>query len=127
MSFFAIKKRGKFYFSKVIIFLVFSLLECLPICQVLVLGQSFVKTLHADLERGFHPQARSDVDLVHSAHVILFDHGGRTVLTLWSYDLHAVSLSPSDIIILEISTNGRSAEEPSFVAASIEVFGSFSP
>lgn len=31
--------------------------------QVLVWGHSFVKRLYADLERGFHPRARSDFDL----------------------------------------------------------------
>ena len=61
---------------------------------VLVWGHSFVKRLHADLERGFHPRARSDFDLKRSARVSLFGPGCRTVPKLWSYDLQVVSRSP---------------------------------
>ena len=114
-SFFTVKERGKFYFA----------IMSSEFLRVLVWGHSFVKRLYAHLERGFHPQARSDFHLERSAHVSLFGHGGRTVPQLWSYDLHVVSRSPLDIIILEISTNDLSAEEPSLVAASIEVLVRF--
>ena len=59
--------------------------------RVLVWGHSFVKRLYADLERGFHPRARSDFDLERSARVSLFGRGSRTVPKLWSYDLQVVS------------------------------------
>ena len=38
----------------------------------LVWGHSFVKWLHADLERGLHPRASSDFDLERSPRVSLF-------------------------------------------------------
>lgn len=55
----------------------------------------------------------------------MFGHGGRAVPKLWSYNLHVVSCSPPDVVILEIGTNDLSAEEPTLVAASIEVLVHF--
>jgi len=49
----------------------------------------------------------------------------RTVPKLWSHDLHVISRSPPDIVLLEIGTNDLSTEEPSLVAASIEVLVRF--
>ena len=89
--------------------------------RVLVWGHSFVKRLSADLERGFQQRARGDSNLASRARVTLFGQGGRTVPKLWSHDLHVVSSSTPDIVILEIGTNDLSTEEPSLVASSIEV------
>lgn len=55
----------------------------------------------------------------------MFGHGTRTVPKLWSYNLHVVSCSPPHIVILEIGTNDLSTEEPSLVAASIQVLACF--
>ena len=99
----------------------FSAIMSSDLPRVLVWGHSFVKRLHADLERGFQRRARSDFNLASRARVSLFGHGGRTVPKLWSYDLHVVSRLLPDIVILEIGTNDLFTEEPSLVAASIEV------
>lgn len=55
----------------------------------------------------------------------MFGHGGCAVPKLWSYNLQVVSFSPPDVVILEIGTNDLSAEEPTLVAASIEVLVRF--
>ena len=113
VSLFSVRERGRFSSSKVIILscLFFAMMSSnLP--RVTVWSHSFVKRLHADLERGFHPQACSDFALDRTACVSLFGRGGRTIPKLWSHDLHVISRSPPDIVILEIGTNDLSTEEP---------------
>jgi len=92
---------------------------------VMVWGHCLVRRLHANLEQGFHPQACSDFAPDCTAHVRLFNCGGCNVPKLWSYDLHVVSRSFPDIVIIEIATNDLSTENPSLVAFSIEVLVRF--
>jgi lysophospholipase L1-like esterase len=89
--------------------------------EVLILGHSFVKRLFFDLQRGFDPRAHSDFRLKDRAHVRMFGVGGRTVQKLLKHDLHVLSESSTDIVILEIGTNDLSDDDPSLVAAAIEV------
>lgn len=92
---------------------------------ILVLGHSFVKRLHKDIEQRSHRQFSHDFELNFKANVCLHGVGGRTVPKLWKHDLSVVERISPDIIILEIGTNDLSDEEPLLVASSVEVLVRF--
>ena len=91
--------------------------SCVP--KVMILGHSFVRRLHKDLEDKFDDRAKRDFDL-QDAYIQLFGSGGRTVSKVLQYDLNNVVLFAPDIIILDIGTNDLTVKSPEKVGSDID-------
>lgn len=91
--------------------------SCVP--KVMILGHSFVRRLHKDLEDKFDDRAKRDFDL-QDAYIRLFGSGGRTVTKVLQYDLNNVVLFAPDIIILDIGTNDLTVKPPEKVGSDID-------
>ena len=87
---------------------------------VLILGHSFVKRLHSDLDACFDPRTNVSFHFNTSVSVTLCGVGGRTVPKLRTYDMHVVRRLKPDVVILEIGTNDLSSTSPEVVGSQIE-------
>ena len=91
--------------------------SCVP--KVMILGHSFVRRLHKDLEDKFDDHVKRDFDL-QDAYIRPFGSGGRTVSKVLQYDLNNVVLFALDIIILDIGMNDLTAKPPEIVGSDID-------
>ena len=87
--------------------------------NVLILGHSFVKRLHRDLQSGLDHRAQLDFNLTNSAVVHLHGFGGRTVSQLKEKDLFVISRLVPTVVILEIGTNDILSARPEVIKSSI--------
>ena len=90
---------------------------CVP--KVMILGHSFVRRLHCDLEKQFDDRAKRDFYLS-TVNVRQFGTGGRTVAKIKNFDLKTVARFLPDVVILEIGTNDLSNKPPETVASEID-------
>ena len=98
-------------------FLSVQMALCVP--KAMILGHSFVRRLHCDLERQFDGRAKKDFDLS-TVNVRLFGTGGRTVAKINNFDLKTVARFSPDVVILEIGTNDLSNKPPETVGSEID-------
>ena len=90
---------------------------CVP--KVMILGHSFVRRFHCDLEKHFDARAKRDFDLS-TVNVRLFGTGGRTVAKINHFDLKTVARFSPDVVILEVGTNDLSDKPPETVGSEID-------
>ena len=90
--------------------------------NVLILGHSFVKPLHRDLQSGFDHRAQLDFNLANSAVVHLNGFGGCTVSQLKEKDLFVISHLVPTLVTLEIGTNDILSARPKVIGLLIWLF-----
>jgi len=83
--------------------------------NVLILGHSFVKPLHRDLQSGFDHRAQLDFNLANSVVVHLNGFGGCTISQLKEKDLFVISRLVPTLVILEIGTNDILSARPEVI------------
>ena len=87
--------------------------------NVLILGESFVKRLHRDLQSRFDRRAQLDFNLANSAVVHFHGFGDRTVSYLKGKYLFVISRHVPSLVILETGTNYIFSARPEVIGATI--------